>query len=73
MRPCSWGGQATPLLTLALAMIMLAGLFQAALGLLRLGTLVKYVPAPVLAGFQNAAAILILFSQLDAMLGLARL
>jgi MFS superfamily sulfate permease-like transporter len=57
------------LLTLALAIIMLAGLIQAGFGWLRLGTLVKYVPAPVLAGFQNAAAILILFSQLDAMMG----
>jgi MFS superfamily sulfate permease-like transporter len=57
-------------LTLAFLMILLAGLFQTCFGVLRMGTLVKYVPAPVLAGFQNAAAILILFSQQDAMLGL---
>lgn len=57
------------LLVLALFMTLLAGLFQALFGALRLGTLVKYIPAPVLAGFQNAAALLILLSQIDAMLG----
>ena len=60
------------LLVLALLMTLLAGLFQALFGVLRLGTLVKYIPAPVLAGFQNAAALLILFSQLDAMFGFRR-
>ncbi len=60
------------LLVLALLMTLLAGMFQALFGALRLGTLVKYIPAPVLAGFQNAAALLILFSQFDAMLGFSR-
>jgi SulP family sulfate permease len=57
------------LLVLALLMTFLAGVFQALFGMLRLGNFVKYIPAPVLAGFQNAAAILIFFSQLDVMLG----
>src|SRR5688572_1983868 len=57
------------LLALAFLIIFLAGAFQALFGMLRAGTLVKYIPAPVIAGFQNAAAILILFSQLDNMLG----
>lgn len=62
---------ATPdtLLTIVFLLILLAGLFQALLGLFRLGTLVKYVPAPVIAGFANAAAILIFLSQLDGFLG----
>ncbi len=57
------------LLALAFLIIFLAGAFQALFGMLRAGTLVKYIPAPVIAGFQNAAAILIFFSQLDNMLG----
>ncbi len=43
--------------------------FEFLFGLLRLGSFVKHVPAPVVAGFQNAAAILIFFSQSDTLLG----
>lgn len=57
-------------LVLAFLMVFLAGAFQALFGVLRWGSLVKYIPAPVIAGFQNAAAILIFASQLNAMLGL---
>ena len=39
--------------------------------LLRLPRLVKFIPTPVMAGFQNAAAIAIGVSQLHIMLGLA--
>ena len=46
----------TVLLTLAFLLILLTGFFQALFGLLKLGTLLKYIPAPVIAGFQNAAA-----------------
>jgi MFS superfamily sulfate permease-like transporter len=49
--------------------LFLAGAFQALFGLLRLGSLVKYIPAPVIAGFQNAAAVLIFCSQLEALFG----
>jgi len=52
--------------------VLLGGAFQALLGALRLGSLVQYVPFPVMAGFQNAAAVLILFSQLGAVLGFSR-
>lgn len=57
------------LLTLVFALIFLAGLMQAVFGFMRLGDFVKYLPAPVLAGFQNAAAVLIFASQIDTMLG----
>jgi anti-anti-sigma factor len=60
------------LLGVAFLMVFMAGLFQALFGLFRLGELVRYIPAPVIAGFQNAAAILIFFSQIDNMLGLER-
>ena len=57
-------------LAVALLLIFLAGFFQAMFGVFRFGEFVRYIPAPVIAGFQNAAAILIFFSQLNAMLGL---
>ena len=52
--------------------VFAAGLFQAAFGASRLGTLVKYIPSPVMAGFQNAGAILIFFGQIDTMVGFAQ-
>jgi MFS superfamily sulfate permease-like transporter len=55
------------LLFLFLAM---AGAFQALIGILRLGTLVKYLPHPVLAGFMNAVAILLALRQLPALVGM---
>lgn len=58
------------LLTLAFLLCFLTGAFQAMFGLLKLGNLIKYIPAPVIAGFQNAAAFLLFASQLDMMLGL---
>ena len=53
-------------------LVFLAGFFQALFGVFGFGTFVKYIPAPVIAGFQNAAAILIFFSQIDSMLGFRR-
>jgi len=58
------------LLALTFLLLFMAGGFQLLFGLLRLGSVVKYIPAPVFAGFQNAAALLILLSQLGPMLGL---
>jgi SulP family sulfate permease len=59
-------------LALVFFVVLLAGLFQAVFGAFRLGSLVQYIPSPVMAGFQNAAAILIFFSQIDSMLGFRR-
>ncbi|HET8577693.1 MAG TPA: SulP family inorganic anion transporter [Methylomirabilota bacterium] len=59
-------------LTLVFFVIVAAGLFQALFGLLRLGGLIRYIPSPVMAGFQNAVALLIFLSQLDTMLGFPR-
>ena len=55
-----------------LATLSLAGLIQVVFGAARLGALVRFIPSPVMAGFQNAAALLILYSQLHVMLGLPR-
>src|SRR4051812_40662037 len=47
-----------------------AGVLLFALGLLRLGSLVRYVPVSIVVGFTNAIAVLIALSQLKDWLGL---
>lgn len=55
---------------LALA-TLIAGAVLVVLGLLRLGTYVKYIPFPVTVGFTAGIAIIILASQIKDLLGLA--
>ena len=55
---------------LAAWMAILAGLVQWSLGAVRAGWLLNLVTSPVLAGFTQAAALLILASQLPALLGM---
>ena len=57
-------------LTIVFFVIFLSGIMQAAFGAIGAGGLVKYIPYPVIAGFQNAGAILLLLSQIAPMLGL---
>ncbi len=47
------------------ATVILAGLIQLTAGLLKLGTLMRLVPLPVVYGFVNGLAIVIFLSQLD--------
>ncbi len=56
--------------TLAVWLALLSGALQVVLGLGRFGWLLNLVSAPVLTGFTQAAAILILLSQLPALIGL---
>jgi sulfate permease, SulP family len=58
------------ILTVMFFVIFLSGIMQAAFGAIGAGGLVKYIPYPVIAGFQNAASILLLLSQIAPMLGL---
>jgi SulP family sulfate permease len=51
-------------LNLALIALMAAGALQIVFGLCRFGNAIKFVPYPVIAGFLNAAAILIVLGQL---------
>jgi sulfate permease, SulP family len=51
------------------AIILLGGLFQALFGIMRLGSLIKFAPHPVMAGFQNMAAVLLFLVQLGNVLG----
>ena len=54
---------------LAIALALLVGCIQLALGALRLGFVVNFLSHPVIAGFTSAAAIIIAASQLHKLLG----
>jgi SulP family sulfate permease len=62
---------ANPELYIAYAVMLafMVGIFQIALGLLRLGVLVNFLSHPVVVGFTNAAAIIIGTSQLGKLFG----
>lgn len=66
-----WLPKDNPSLVSAVFFLMLAmvGVFQLLFAIARLPRLVKYLPAPVMAGFQNAAAIAIVLSQVPGALG----
>ena len=53
----------------AILLALMVGLFQLALGVLRLGLVVNFLSHPVVNGFTNAAAIIIASSQLSKMFG----
>ena len=50
--------------------IFLGGVFQAFFGIVKVGTVIKYTPQPVVAGFQNTAAALLFLVQLANVSGL---
>ena len=52
-----------------MAIIVLAGLLQIALGLLRIGAYIRYVPYPVISGFMSGIGVIIILQQLFPMLG----
>jgi MFS superfamily sulfate permease-like transporter len=51
------------------SIILLGGIFQALFGLVRLGSLIRFTPHPVMAGLQNAAAALLFLVQLSNVCG----
>jgi len=69
----SWLPRHEPELVMAAIFLLLsmAGAFQLAFGLARLARVVKFIPTPVMAGFQNAASTIIMLSQVPILLGLA--
>jgi MFS superfamily sulfate permease-like transporter len=70
--PALRGADAAALRVLVAAVscaVVLMGVFQVLFGLLRLGSLAKYVPQPVLAGFMNGVAILVFIAQVPVLLG----
>lgn len=57
-------------MVLGFVVVFLGGLTQILLGMARIGKAIKYIPYPVLAGFMNGVAVLIVLGQLAAALGL---
>ncbi len=55
----------------AVTLALLVGLFQLALGIVRLGMMVAFLSHPVVLGFTNAAAIIIATSQLGKLFGVS--
>lgn len=60
------------ILAVAFSVMLLGGALEALFGLVRLGSLIKYAPQPVMAGFQNAAALLLFLVQLGNVCGFDR-
>jgi len=58
-------------LELVLALAILAGLFKLVLGLLKLGSITRYISNSVLVGFLSAAGILIIAGQLGNLTGIS--
>jgi sulfate permease, SulP family len=67
--PAIKSGGVPLILTITFAIILLGGLLQFIFGLIRIGSLIKFAPQPVMAGFQNAAAILLFLVQLGNVCG----
>jgi SulP family sulfate permease len=57
------------ILAIAFSVVLVGGVIEALFGLMRLGTLIKFAPQPVMAGFQNAAALLLFLVQLGNVCG----
>ena len=53
----------------ALAIVVIAGIVQVLLGVLRLGSFVSYTPYPVVSGFTSAVGLIIIVVQLIPLLG----
>ncbi len=58
-------------IVLAIALALMVGLMELAIGVLRLGAIVNFMSHPVIVGFTNAAAIIIALSQLNKILGVS--
>ncbi len=59
--------EAQGFITYAVLLALIVGVFQLALGILRLGLVVNFLSHPVVNGFTNAGAIIIATSQLSKM------
>ena len=67
--PAIKSGGTSLILAITFSIILLGGIFEALFGLIRLGSLIKFAPQPVMAGFQNTAAILLFLVQLGNVCG----
>ncbi len=58
------------ILSLTAVIVFLGGMVQILMGVLRCGTLIKFIPYPVIAGFMNGIAVIIFLGQLAPILGI---
>ena len=65
------GGEAFAPETIATALAFMCGFIVLGIGLLRLGWLVEFIPAPAVSGFMTGSAIAIAAGQTPALLGFA--
>jgi sulfate permease, SulP family len=70
--PAIAAGGASLILAIAFSTVLLAGAFESLFGIIKLGTLIRYTPQPVMAGFQNAAAALLFLVQIGNVCGFDR-
>ncbi len=70
LEPLATAGSAN-YIAYAVLLALAVGIFQLSLGVLRLGLVVNFLSHPVVAGFTNAAAIIIATSQLSKMFGVS--
>jgi SulP family sulfate permease len=64
-------GRTAALLAVVSCAVIGMGMLQVLFGLLRVGSLARHVPQPVLAGFMNGVALLVLLAQMPLLLGIA--
>lgn len=58
-------------IALAILLALMVGIFQLALGVMKLGVIVNFLSHPVIVGFTNAAAIIIGLSQVSKLFGVS--
>src|SRR5262252_696424 len=57
-------------LPIVVGIFVLAGLLQIALGVLRIGSYIRYVPYPVISGFMSGIGVILILQQLFPMVGM---
>jgi SulP family sulfate permease len=65
----TFDGDITKALPIILSVFLLAGLIQIGLGFLGIGKYIRYIPYPVVSGFMTAIGVMILFTQIQPMIG----
>lgn len=63
------GGDAYPAATIATALAFITGFIVFAIGLLRIGWIVEFIPAPAVSGFMTGSAISIAAGQIAGLMG----
>lgn len=58
-------------LEMAMTVVLLGGILQIVFGLLRTGTLINYIPYPVISGFMSGVGVIIILLQLAPLMGVS--